>query len=191
MTFKDLLFVTSLTLMGSLAHSYENDDLYIDVEQIPVRATASLSMEELDEIFYGWVVRLDETRAFQMDVFDNPAFVFVGQAIDLFSKVEGRAEKSCENCHEDIEAFAGLRAIMPRVRDAKLQSMEKLVNGCRTERMDAKACKWSYSQMTARSALIGLQSGGMPVNVRIDGKAAQHWEAAKALYHARVGQLDM
>ena len=45
--------------------------------------------------------------------------------------------------------------------------------------------------MTAITALIGLQSRGMPVNVKFDGDAAAQWQKGKELYYTRVGQLDM
>ena len=57
--------------------------------------------------------------------------------------------------------------------------------------MGAEPWKWSSGNMTAMTALIGLQSRGMPVQVAIDGEAAPFWEAGKELYYQRVGQLDM
>ncbi len=69
--------------------------------------------------------------------------------------------------------------------------MQDLVNECRTERMGADAWKWSSGQMTAVTALIGLQSRGMQMNVVIDGDAASFWEQGKDLYYTLVGQLDM
>jgi len=41
------------------------------------------------------------------------------------------------------------------------------------------------------TALIGLQSRGMAMNVAIDGKAAPVWEQGKEIYYTRVGQLEM
>ena len=41
--------------------------------------------------------------------FDNPAFVFVDQASDLWETVDGSEGKSCSSCHEDVADFAGLR----------------------------------------------------------------------------------
>ena len=191
MTIIKLLSATTLILVSSLAHADEDANLYIEGEEMTVRAAAPAHMEELDEIFSGWVFRSDETQALQMDDFDNPAFVFVDQGIDLFSKVDGSEGKSCASCHENVEDFAGLRASMPRVEDGEVVSMEELVNGCRTERMGAEAWKWSSGSMTAITALIGLQSRGMPINVAIDGEAAAHWQAGKDIYYTRVGQLDM
>lgn len=191
MTIKKLLSATTLILVSSLANADEDANLYIEGEEMTVRAAAPAHMEELDEIFSGWVFRSDETQALQMDDFDNPAFVFVDQGIDLFNKVDGSEGKSCASCHENVEDFAGLRASMPRVEDGEVVSMEELVNGCRTERMGAEAWKWSSGSMTAITALIGLQSRGMPINVAIDGEAAAHWQAGKDIYYTRVGQLDM
>lgn len=45
--------------------------------------------------------------------------------------------------------------------------------------------------MTAMTALIGLESRGMPVDVAIDGPASAAWELGKEIYYQRVGQLDM
>jgi len=69
--------------------------------------------------------------------------------------------------------------------------MEELINECRTDRMGAEPWKWSGGQMTATTALIGLQSRGMLVDVAIEGDAAPFWEQGKDLYYQRVGQLDM
>jgi sulfur-oxidizing protein SoxA len=143
-------------------------------------------------VFSGWVFRSDETQALQLDDFDNPSFVFIEQAEDLFETADGSEGKACASCHESPEAFAGLRAKMPRVNDAgELVTIPELVNGCRTERMGAEAWKWSGGQMSAMLGLIGLQSRGMAMDVAIDGAAAPFWEQGKEIYYTRVGQLDM
>ena len=59
-----------------------------------------------------------------LDDFDNPGFVFVDQAIDLWNKVEGTEDKACASCHENVEAFAGLRTTLPRAEDGELVTME-------------------------------------------------------------------
>ncbi len=41
------------------------------------------------------------------------------------------------------------------------------------------------------TSLISLQSRGMPINVKVDGNAANAYELGKDLYYTRVGQLDM
>jgi len=188
---KKVVAATLVFLSGSICIAGEDSELSIDGQIITVRADPPSHMEDVDVLRSGWTFRREETQALQMDDFDNPAFVFVDLGIDIFNKTDGTAGKACASCHSDLQRFAGLRASMPFVRDGAVVSMEELVNGCRTDRMGAEAWKWSSSSMTAVTALIGLQSRGMPINVKIDGDASTYWEAGKEIYYTRVGQLDM
>ncbi len=193
MNTKLLQTVAALSLLAGVAVAGEDATLIInDEETMVTEAAAPAHAENLDRIYSGWVFRADETQVLQMDDFDNPAFVFTDQGQDLYDTVDGTAGESCANCHGDVDSFAGLTAQMPRVNsDGELETLTELVNNCRTERMGAEAWKYSASQMTAVTALIGLQSRGMPVDVAIDGAAAPYWERGKELYYTRVGQLDM
>ncbi|HAJ84560.1 MAG: sulfur oxidation c-type cytochrome SoxA [Planktomarina sp.] len=192
MEFKILLTSAAFVALSALgASAQENATLAVEGETILTSATAPAFAENLDKVYSGWLFRKLETRALQMDDFDNPAFVFVDQGIDLFEKVDGTEGKACASCHEDVEDFAGLRPSMPRVEDGTLVTMENLVNDCRTERMGAEPWKYTGGQMTAVTALIGLQSRGMTVDVAVDGDAAPFFERGKELYYQRVGQLDM
>ena len=178
-------------LAAGTALAQDSTERSIDGAVMVTEAAAPAHMENVDTIYSGWRFRSPETQTLEMDDFDNPGLLFVDQGIDLFEKVEGTANKACSSCHENVEDFAGLRTQLPRVEDGQLVAMEDLVNECRTERMGADAWKWSGGQMTAVTALIGLQSRGMPMNVAIDGDAASFWEQGKDLYYTRVGQLDM
>ena len=182
--------LAALAIAGT-AQAQDQANLSIDGEAMITEAPAPAHMEYVDTVYSGWRFRSAETQALEMDDFDNPGMVFVDQGIELFEAVDGSEGKACASCHEDVAEFEGLRATMPKVVNGKLQSMEDLVNNCRTEHMGAEPWKWSSNQMTAVPALIGLQSRGMPVNVSIDGDAAPYWEKGKDLYYTRVGQLDM
>lgn len=192
MGFKPFL-TTAAAIIGLAfaAQADENAKLVIDGQTMITKAKAPAFVENLDEIYSGWVFRADETQAVQLDDFENPGFVFLDQGIDLFNKVDGSKGKSCASCHENVEDFAGLRTKMPRMKDGKLQTMEEQVNECRTERMGAEPWKYSGAQMTSVTALIGVQSRGMPVDVAVDGAAAPFWEKGKEIYYTRYGQLDM
>jgi len=190
MKISPLIALAAFGLAGA-AVAQDSKTLSIDGETLVTKVSAPEHMENVDSIYSGWHFRSQETQALEMDDFDNPAFVFVDQAEDLWMKVEGSNEKSCSSCHEDIKDFTGLRAKLPRVEDGKLVSMEDLVNECRTDRMGAEPWKWSKGNMTAMTALIGLQSRGMPMSVAIDGEAAPFWEKGRSIYYQRVGQLDM
>lgn len=177
--------------MVSSALAQDSNTLTIDGNVMVTETDAPAHMENVSTIYSGWRFRTPETQTLEMDDFDNPAFVFVEQGMDLFETVDGSAGKACISCHTDVEDFKGLRAALPRVQNGKLVAMADLVNECRTEQMGAEAWTWSGGEMTAMTALIGLQSRGMPVDVKIDGEAAPYWEKGKELYYTRVGQLDM
>jgi sulfur-oxidizing protein SoxA len=192
MEFKTLLTsVAIVAFSAGVVSAQEDATLAIEGEVISISAKAPAFADNLDTVYSGWLFRKNETRALQTDDFDNPAFVFVDQGIDLFEKVDGTEGKACASCHEDVEDFAGLRPTMPRVEGGTLVTMENLVNECRTERMGAEPWKYSGGQMTSVTALIGLQSRGMSVNVAVDGDAAPFFDRGKELYYQRVGQLDM
>ena len=172
----------------------DDDQLVINGDLEMVTETAAPDhLEYVNTIYSGWRFRTDDTQAFQMDDFDNPAMLTVDKAVDAYSMVEGGAGESCASCHGDVESFAGLAAVMPKVDEetGKLVVMEDLINECRTERMQADAWKWSGQDMQGMVAHIGLQSRGMPVNVAIDGAAEPFWQQGKDMYYTRYGQLEM
>ena len=185
------LIACAVASLATTALAQDSNSLSVEGEALLTEVAAPSHMENVDTIYSGWRFRSIETQALQVDDFDNPGMIFVDQAIDLWAKVDGSEGKSCSSCHENVEDFAGLRPTLPRVEDGELVTMENIINECRTERMGAEPWKWSKGNMTAMTALIGLQSRGMPINVAIDGDAAPFWEKGKELYYTRVGQLDM
>ena len=161
---------------------------------ITTKAPAAAHLDgALTEVYSGWLFREDETRAMQMDDFDNPMFVYAEQGMDAWNTAEGTEGKACADCHGAIEeGMKGVRATMPKVNAAgALWSMEDYVNSCRTERMGAEAWKWNSDQMKNMTTAISLQSRGMPVAVQIDGPAAEFWERGKEMYYTRYGQLEL
>ncbi|MBV2360341.1 sulfur oxidation c-type cytochrome SoxA [Thalassococcus sp. CAU 1522] len=172
----------------------DDDTLVINGETEMVTKTAAPpAMQEagIEEVISGWHFRTDETQSLQMDDFENPAMIFVDQAMDYWQTVDGSEGKSCASCHESVEQFAGLTASMPKVIDGKLTTMEDLLNDHRASAMGAEPWKWSSDEMQAMVALIALQSRGMPVNVDIDGEARPFWEKGKEMYYTRYGQLEL
>ncbi len=171
----------------------DDDALVINDElEMVTEAAAPEHLEGIRTIYSGWRFRTDETQSLQLDDFDNPAMLTVDAALEAFNTVDGTEGKSCASCHTGgPEEFAGLTASMPKVIDGKLVVMEDLINNHRAEVMGAEPLKWSGQEMQGMVALIGLQSRGMPVNVKIDGEAAPFWEQGKEMYYTRYGQLEM
>ena len=164
-----------------------------DMASLVVNGDAPAHMEYVDEIRSGWTFRTSETQSLQMDDFDNPGMIFVDQGMDTWNTVEGSADKSCASCHEGPESLKGLRAELPKWNEdaGKVYTMEMYINDCRTERMGADAYGWNDKDMVNLTALISVQSRGMPVNVAIDGPAQSTWEQGKEMYYTRYGQLEL
>ena len=184
----------ALALATGGAQADQEADLIINGDtEITVRTAAPAHLENLSEILSGWTFRTDETQALQMDDFDNPGMIFVDQGLDVWNTVEGSADKSCASCHEGPESLKGLRAELPKWNEdaGKVYTMEMYINDCRTERMGAEAYGWSDKNMVNLTALISVQSRGMPVNVAIDGPAQSTWEQGKEMYYTRYGQLEL
>ncbi|WP_422377938.1 sulfur oxidation c-type cytochrome SoxA [Roseibium sp.] len=189
--------ITAATLLITVAANQpfadENAELTIEGQDI-VTKVAAPEGHPLDEILSGWRFRSKETQALQMDDFDNPAFVAVDYGAELWETAEGSSEKSCASCHGDAsESMKGLRAAMPKWHEGKgtLLTLEDHINWSREEHQGAEPWKWESPEMLAMTAFIGVQSRGMPVNVKVDGPAEEWFNKGKDLYYTRVGQLNM
>ena len=170
----------------------DENNLVIEGEAI-VTDVAAPDGSPLDHLYSGWRFRSSETQALQMDDFENPAMLAVELGMDKFASADGSEGKACSDCHADVAEFKGLRVSLPRWDEAKgkPETLENIINECRTERMGAEPWKWEAPEMLGMTALIGMQSRGMPVKVQTDGNMQSWWEKGKELYYTRVGQLDM
>ncbi|MGB1884510.1 MAG: sulfur oxidation c-type cytochrome SoxA [Gammaproteobacteria bacterium] len=142
----------------------------------------------------GYTYASAETRAMQDDEFENPGYIWVESGADQWSVVDGSEGKACEGCHGDAEtSMKGVGARYPVYAKevGKLLNLEQRINQCRTERMGADAWDWESEPLLAMTAYVKNQSNGMPVSPVIDGEAEPFFEAGKAFYHQRRGQLDV
>ena len=192
---KKILIASGLSALiaASALHAREVDiPLSIEGNVLTAAAPAPSFLENVDTVYSGWIFRSEETQALEIDDFENPGMVAVDTGLELWTKEEGSEGKSCAACHGDISEMAGVRTEMPKINETgTLWAMEEFVNNCRTTRMGAEAWGRESPEMLAMTAAIGLQSRGMPMNVAIDGPAAEWWERGQELYYERVGQLDM
>ncbi|MGB5560437.1 MAG: sulfur oxidation c-type cytochrome SoxA [Paracoccaceae bacterium] len=184
----------AIGVVSAPATADENANLVINGDiPITVRAPAPDHMENVDEIFSGWVFRSDETQVMELDDFDNPGMLGVETASETWAEVEGTEGKSCASCHEGPESLVGVRAVYPKWNEAagEVRTLEMQINDCRTNRMGAEEWKWSGSEMVDMTALLSYVSRGMPMNVAIDGPAQSTWEQGKEIYYTRYGQLEL
>ncbi len=173
----------------------DDNELVINGEiEITTEAAAPAYVEGLSEIYSGWRFREVDTQATQMDDFDNPAFLAVDAAKEVWDTVEGEAGKSCASCHGDVmESMKGVRAVYPKWNETagEVRTLAMQINDCRTENLKAEAYDYTSDEMTAMEALISVPSRGMPVNVAVDGPVQSTWEQGKEMYYTRYGQLEL
>lgn len=192
-----LRMTTGLALLGltaGLAMADENANLTINDEiEMVVRTAAPAHLENLDEIYSGWVFRSEETQAMEMDDFDNPGMIFAEKGMELWNTVDGSEGKSCASCHGDIDAMAGVKAVYPKWNEGagEVRTLQMQVNDCRENRMGAEPWKTDASAALDMEAALAVVSRGMPVNVAIDGPAQSTWEMGKELYYTRTGLLEL
>lgn len=141
----------------------------------------------------GYTYATKETQAIQEDNFQNPGMIWVDQGEELWNTVDGKAGKSCASCHNDPSSMKGVATVYPKYNDKakKLDNIETRINRCREENMQAKPWKYESSQLLAMTVFVRHQSLGMPMNVKVDGPAAAHFEKGKEFFYQRRGQLDM
>jgi sulfur-oxidizing protein SoxA len=165
-----------------------------DMEMITETDPPEHLQDVFSTIYSGWVFRTDETRAMQMDDFDNPAMIFVDQALDAFNTPMGAEGNSCASCHENAETLSNVRPTYPKWDEAHgtVQTVEMQIQECQTERMGMEE-PYGYDSQAMRnmSALISSVGRGQVVDVAIDGPAQETWEQGREIYYTRYGQLEL
>jgi sulfur-oxidizing protein SoxA len=135
-----------------------------------------------------------ETRAMQDDDASNPGFLWVQQGEALWAQRTGNAARSCADCHGDAAASMRGAAARYPIYDAKLGrpiTLNGRIQQCRVERQEAAPLKPDSDTLLALTAYVGLQSRGMPMQVASDGPARSFYEAGRALFTRRQGQLNL
>jgi len=135
-----------------------------------------------------------DIRALQADDFANPGMLWVERGAKLWQEPAGRDGKSCASCHGD--AKAGMRGAATRYPlldpgAARLINLEGRIMQCREQRQQAAPLGHESEELLALSAYVLHQSRGMPVNVSIDWQNRGHFEAGRAMFYRRLGQLNL
>jgi sulfur-oxidizing protein SoxA len=134
-----------------------------------------------------------QVRAMQDDDMANPAFLWVQQGAALWNRPEGAAGQSCAACHGPVAALRGVAARHPAYDPARgrVVTLEQRVNLCRTDRQGAPALAPESDALLGITALVGLQSRGLPVAVDTAGPAAAAAARGEAFFRLRQGQLNL
>jgi len=148
----------------------------------------------LSELFSGYRYQSVPVRRMQDHDIRNPGMLWYDYGANLWSLSDGEAERSCADCHNVAEkAMRGVGARYPvfDAAEGKLLSLEQRINLCRTLNMKASPWDRGSDALAAMTTYVRAQSRGMPVRVKIDGQAAPLFDAGKAYYYRRRGQLNL
>ncbi|MEQ1615580.1 MAG: sulfur oxidation c-type cytochrome SoxA [Hyphomicrobiaceae bacterium] len=135
-----------------------------------------------------------ELQAQQADDGANPGMLWVEGGVKLWSKTDGSTAKSCAACHADpTTAMRGVAARYPAIDagSGTLFNLEARINNCRVTKMGAAPFKYESDELLGLTALISYQSRGLPFSVRIEGPSTSHFEAGKAFFFEKQGQLNV
>jgi sulfur-oxidizing protein SoxA len=155
---------------------------------------AALLVMAAGEKHSGYQDASPETRAMQDDDASNPGFLWVQQGAALWNQPAGRDRRSCADCHG--AAPVAMRGVATRypLFDARLGrpiTLGQRIEQCRVERQGASPLSPDSDALLGLTAYVGLQSRGLPLQIATDGAVQPFYQAGKALFEAREGQLNL
>lgn len=120
-------------------------------------------------------------QAMQGDDASNPGMLWVQQGAALW-------DQGCATCHGPVGRMRGVSARYPAIEHGRVLTLSGRVNQCRTERMGQPAWTVDSDPMLSVTALVGLQSRGLPVTVVAEGRLL---ERGRSVFETRMGQLNL
>ncbi len=135
-----------------------------------------------------------ETQAMQDDEFANPGMATVDMGHALFN-TPGNNGRRCSDCHgEDGEKLDPKKIARYPIYNPELGrpfTLQQQVNFCWEEHLDNIPFVPGCTELVALETFVRNRARGEPVNVDISGPMRPFYEAGKALYHTRFGQMNM
>ncbi len=146
----------------------------------------------LDQLKSGSEFLGQDLRALQADEFANPGMLWVERGAKLWREPAGKKSLACASCHKEVN-MRWVAARYPRIdsRSGKLLNLEGRINLCRAQRMGAEPLRYESDELLALTAYLARQSRGVPIAVSIEGPARAHFEAGRASYNLRRGQMNL
>ena len=134
------------------------------------------------------------TQALQRDDMLNPAMLWLAQGRQLWSAREGKADKSCTDCHAaPIQSMRGVAARYPAF-DESLQrpvTLAQRIDQCRIRHQQTSPDAPESERRLALEVLVANASRGLPIKAPSDGRLEGERERGRRLFQQRFGQLDL
>lgn len=156
-------------------------------------ASAQQRAIPLDQLQSGREFQSQDVRSLQADDFANPGMLWVEKGAKLWQEAAGADKQSCSGCHGDAAvSMKGAATRYPLIdRAAGLLNLEGRMQQCRVDRQKAAPLRYGSDALLSLSAYLHHQSRGLPVKVSIEGEAKKHFEAGRAFYYERRGQMNL
>jgi sulfur-oxidizing protein SoxA len=130
----------------------------------------------------------------QDDDASNPGMLFVQAGEALWKQAAGKANKSCADCHKDVEtSMKGVAARYPAIPKGadKPVDLEGRIDLCRTTQQQAEPLKPESQDLLALSAYVAHASRGLPIAPPKDPRLAKFRAEGEAMFRQREGQLNL
>jgi sulfur-oxidizing protein SoxA len=159
------------------------------------QASAAGSAAPLKRLIPGEEFLPAALRAMQADDFDNPAYPFVEAGEMAWSRQEGTAGKSCQDCHGAGAKNSVRRAAATYPKYApdssQVITLQTRINLCRTNGLGAAALPVNSDQMTSMVAYLRwLARGSLPA-VDVTGLGTPVFERGRTLFQSKAGLLKL
>jgi L-cysteine S-thiosulfotransferase len=164
--------------------------------QTDARAQASAaSATPLKRLIPGEEFLPAALRALQADDFDNPAYPFVEAGELAWSKQEGAAGKSCQDCHGSGSRNSVKRSAATYPKFApdvnQVITLQTRINLCRQNGLRAPALPADSDQMASMVAYLRWLARGAPPAVNVNGPSASVFERGRTLFQSKAGLLQL
>ena len=145
----------------------------------------------LTEPVSGFAYQSSETQALQQDEFANPGLLWVDRGRTLWR--DGSEGPACASCHDAPSAMREVAPRYPRFDAAAgtVINLTQRINRCRVEHQQLPAHAYENDALLALTALVSHQARGLPFNVDIGGAARPHFDAGRAYFYKRRGQMNL
>ena len=157
-------------------------------------ATVATRVEAQDTRRSGFMFMSPGTQAMQRDDMENPGMLAVLDGAELWAKPAGTSGRSCADCHGGgAEAMRGVAARYPAFDATRGEAIDLAgrILQCRAERQGDAPPPRESRTLLALTAFVAHRARGMPVAPDADPRMTAVVEAGRALWHKRLGQLDL
>jgi sulfur-oxidizing protein SoxA len=133
-----------------------------------------------------------QTQAMQRDDLQNPGMLWVQDGAALWAQPPADGRPACSGCHTQA-AMKGVAARYPAF-DTVLQrpvNLAQRIKLCRERQQKVAPLAHESADLLALESFVAHQSRGLPVAPPDDDRLRPHRARGEAMYHQRLGQLDL